>query len=110
MTLPAPTDMLTPASTQTVEIAQLERPGRLDAAAPAAARQLGYLPAHLAAGFGLGCPTGARPEARPPSRTRRAPSRWRYPDTPSQLQALWEPNGWTRMTQGAVMAFEPTTA
>ena len=31
---------------------------------------------------------------------------WRYPDTPPQLQALWEPNGWTRMTQGAVMAFE----
>ncbi len=31
---------------------------------------------------------------------------WRYPDTPAQLQALWEPGSWTRMTQGAVMAFE----
>ncbi len=31
---------------------------------------------------------------------------WRYADTPAQLQALWQPNLWTRMTQGAVMAFQ----
>jgi peptidoglycan hydrolase-like protein with peptidoglycan-binding domain len=31
---------------------------------------------------------------------------WRYADTPAQLQALWRPDLWTRMTQGAVMAFQ----
>jgi hypothetical protein len=31
---------------------------------------------------------------------------WRYSDTPQQLQDLWSPGGWTRMTQAAVMAFE----
>jgi hypothetical protein len=31
---------------------------------------------------------------------------WRYPDTPKQLQDLFRPNLWTRMTQGAVMAFQ----
>ncbi len=31
---------------------------------------------------------------------------WRYPNTPAQLQSLWNADTWTTMTQGAVMAFE----
>lgn len=31
---------------------------------------------------------------------------WRYPNTPSQLKALWTPGQWTVVMKGAVMKFE----
>lgn len=31
---------------------------------------------------------------------------WRYPGTPTSLQALWRPGAWNVVTQGAVMRFE----
>ncbi len=31
---------------------------------------------------------------------------WRYPNTPTSLQALWKPGQWNVVTEGAVMAFE----
>ena len=31
---------------------------------------------------------------------------WRYPNTPSELKALWQPHSYTELTKGAVMAFE----
>ncbi len=31
---------------------------------------------------------------------------WRYPNTPAELKSLWQPNGYTELTKGAVMAFE----
>ena len=31
---------------------------------------------------------------------------WRYPQTPTSLQALWKPGNWNVVTQGAVMRFE----
>jgi hypothetical protein len=31
---------------------------------------------------------------------------WRYPGTPTSLQALWKPGGWNVVTEGAVMRFE----
>jgi peptidoglycan hydrolase-like protein with peptidoglycan-binding domain len=31
---------------------------------------------------------------------------WRYANTPEQLKALWAPQDWTVVTEGAVMAFE----
>lgn len=31
---------------------------------------------------------------------------WRYPSMPSQLASLWSPDGYTVVTEGAVMAFE----
>jgi hypothetical protein len=31
---------------------------------------------------------------------------WRYPGTPTSLQALWKPGSWNVVTEGAVMRFE----
>jgi L,D-transpeptidase-like protein/putative peptidoglycan binding protein len=31
---------------------------------------------------------------------------WRYPNTPTSLQALWKPGQWNVVTEGAVMSFE----
>jgi peptidoglycan hydrolase-like protein with peptidoglycan-binding domain len=31
---------------------------------------------------------------------------WRYPNTPATLRSLWQPNSYTQLTKGAVMAFE----
>lgn len=31
---------------------------------------------------------------------------WAYPNTPAQLEALWQPDSYTELTKGAVMAFE----
>ena len=86
--------------------AHLERPGRLDAAAAPVARAARLPPAQLGAERARRSPT-------PPPRRRQAalnapPGKfsWRFGDTPPQLQALWEARNWTRMTQGAVMAFQ----
>jgi peptidoglycan hydrolase-like protein with peptidoglycan-binding domain len=67
--------------------------------------QLGYLPLQWhPAGSDVPATRLAQTEAAisPPSGT----YTWRYSDTPSQLRSLWRPDAWTRMTQGAVMAFE----
>ncbi|MFL5909683.1 MAG: hypothetical protein ACJ768_03815, partial [Gaiellaceae bacterium] len=33
---------------------------------------------------------------------------WRYPNTPSELQALWSEGDWNQITRGAVMMFQDT--
>jgi hypothetical protein len=67
--------------------------------------EAGYLPV-------MWQPSGA-PVARTPSAEAQAavepPSGsfgWRYPNTPHQLQAMWNPNVATAITKGAVMKFE----
>ena len=67
--------------------------------------ELGYLPlSWQAAGSPVANTTAAQEQAAidAPKGT----FAWRYPDTPSDLQGLWVAGEWTRMTQGAVMAFE----
>ena len=54
LTLPAPTDLLAPGKTETVRLAHLERAGRLDAPAAAAAERAWLPPAHLDAGLRAG--------------------------------------------------------
>ena len=65
--------------------------------------RLGYLPVrwHQAGGT----PTRAFEVAAAMSAPRGTFS-WRYPQTPSSLQALWKPGSWNVITQGAVMRFE----
>jgi hypothetical protein len=66
--------------------------------------RLGYLPVrwHEAAGTR---PNSASEVAAAMSAPRGTFS-WRYPQTPSSLQALWKPGSWNVITQGAVMRFE----
>ena len=67
--------------------------------------QLGYLPLEWhPTGGATAATTLAQTEAaiEPPTGS----FSWRYPNTPSQLRSLWRPDGWSRMTQGAVMSFE----
>ena len=69
--------------------------------------QLGYLPLTFtpASGSNSVAPTPAAEEAAivdPPKGT----FTWRYPNTPAQLRSLWQPDGYTELTKGAVMAFE----
>lgn len=69
--------------------------------------QLGYLPVTFSPSSGSGAvaSTPAAEEAaivNPPQGT----FSWRYPNTPDQLKSLWQPNGYTELTKGAVMAFE----
>src|SRR4029079_2757993 len=67
--------------------------------------ELGDLPLRLQPTCGRGAHNAAAEKAAalhaPPGQFS-----WRFGNTPPQLQALWEPRNWTRMTQGAVMAFQ----
>ncbi|MGH2860743.1 MAG: L,D-transpeptidase family protein [Solirubrobacteraceae bacterium] len=69
--------------------------------------QLGYLPLTFTPSSGSNdiAATPAAEEAaivNPPQGT----FNWAYPSTPPQLKALWQPNDYTELTKGAVMAFE----
>jgi len=67
---------------------------------------LGYLPVSFSyqAGRGVALTPQAQEDAalRPPAGT----FSWRYPNTPSNLQAMWQPGASGTVTRGAVMAFE----
>lgn len=66
--------------------------------------ELGYLPVTWTpdrSGTGTSLP-GWQSAYDPPAGT----FKWRYPDVPASLKALWSPVDWTVITQGAVMAFE----
>jgi hypothetical protein len=67
--------------------------------------QLGYLPVRWHPATSSVAPTPAaqlRAAINPPS----GQFSWIYPNTPSTLQGLWDPNHQTVVTQGALMAFE----
>jgi hypothetical protein len=103
--LPAPTEVLAAGRTQTLQTLSWSVPVGSIARLQQLLAELGYLPLdwHPAAGA-TAATTLAQTEAaiQPPGGT----FTWRYPNTPSQLRSLWRPDGWTRMTQGAVMSFE----
>jgi lipoprotein-anchoring transpeptidase ErfK/SrfK len=67
--------------------------------------QLGYLPLAWQPADGH-VPSTPEEEAAAAVHTPAGSFSWRYPDTPTSLRSLWKPGGWTRMMQGAVMAFE----
>jgi peptidoglycan hydrolase-like protein with peptidoglycan-binding domain len=62
---------------------------------------LGYLPVSWT-------PTGAQAPGPPSVAPQPGAFAWRYPNTPPQLQALWQPGTMNVVTTGAVMAFEST--
>lgn len=69
--------------------------------------QLGYLPVTFTPSSGSSdiAPTPAAEEAaivNPPQGT----FDWAYPNTPAELKSLWQPDSYTELTKGAVMAFE----
>jgi peptidoglycan hydrolase-like protein with peptidoglycan-binding domain len=73
--------------------------------------QLGYLPVTFSPSSGSSdiAPTPAAEEAaivNPPQGS----FNWRYPATPASLRSLWQPNSYTELTKGAVMAFEQDQA
>jgi lipoprotein-anchoring transpeptidase ErfK/SrfK len=103
--LPAPTDVLAAGRTQTLQRLSWDVPAGTTARLQQLLAELGYLPLVWHPQGGPAAPTRlAQTEAAidPPS----GHFTWRYPDTPSELQSMWEPDSWTRVTQGAVMAFE----
>jgi peptidoglycan hydrolase-like protein with peptidoglycan-binding domain len=66
---------------------------------------LGYLPVDFTASASAPAPTLPDEEAEaihPPAGT----FRWRWPNTPASLRAMWSPGSAGELTRGAVMAFE----
>jgi hypothetical protein len=59
--------------------------------------QLGYLPLRFV-------PTGIFHATS--SAVQRGSFAWRWPQVPQQLTAIWQPNAYTTITQGALMAFQ----
>jgi hypothetical protein len=105
VTLPSSTDVLSASSTETVKSLSWSVPVGSTLRLQQILSQLGYLPLTWTPASGS-VPDTALEQKQAAIHAPDGKFTWRYPDTPSQLQALWEPNGWTRMTQGAVMAFE----
>ncbi len=105
VTLPTRPDLLAPGHTQTVETLTWNVPIGSTLRLQQLLSELGYLPLSWTPASGpVGSTALAQKEA-----ALNAPKgsfTWRYSDTPSELQSLWRPGGWTSMTQGAVMAFE----
>jgi hypothetical protein len=105
VTLPAPTDILSTGTTKTSETLTWSVPVGSTLRLHQLLGELGYLPLSWQ-------PSGERvplTAAAQKAAALHAPPgtfSWRFRDTPSQLQALWHPRTWTRMTQGAVMAFQ----
>jgi hypothetical protein len=105
ITLPAPTDILSTGKTQTSETLTWSVPVGSTLRLHQLLSELGYLPLSWQ-------PTGDRvplTAAAQKAAALHAPPgtfSWRFSDTPAQLQGLWRARTWTRMTQGAVMAFQ----
>ncbi|HEX4520696.1 MAG TPA: L,D-transpeptidase family protein [Gaiellaceae bacterium] len=105
VTLPAATDVLSASSTQTVKSLTWSVPVGSTLRLQQLLSQLGYLPLTWTPASGS-VPDTALEQKQAALHAPAGKFTWRYPNTPAQLQSLWAPNGWTRMTQGAVMAFE----
>jgi hypothetical protein len=105
VTLPAATDILSPTKTQTSKSLRWSVPVGSTVRLHQLLAQLGYLPLSWQPKGAAVADTAAAQKAAalhaPPGTFS-----WRYANTPPQLQALWKPDTWTRMTQGAVMAFQ----
>jgi peptidoglycan hydrolase-like protein with peptidoglycan-binding domain len=105
LTLPARTDVLSSGKTETLKSLTWSIPVGSTLRLQQLLSQLGYLPlAWTPTGSTVANTALAQKQA-----ALNAPKgsfTWRYSNTPQQLQELWEPGQWTRMTQAAVMAFE----
>jgi hypothetical protein len=103
--LPASTDILSTSKTQTVDTLTWSVPVGSTLRLHQLLAELGYLPLAWEPKGAAVADTAAAQKAA----ALHAPDgtfSWRFGDTPPQLQALWKPTTWTRMTQGAVMAFQ----
>jgi peptidoglycan hydrolase-like protein with peptidoglycan-binding domain len=105
ITLPAPTDVLTTAKTQTLEKLTWSIPVGSTLRLQQLLSQLGYLPLSWQPS-GRPVPATAIAQKQAALHAPAGTFTWRYANTPAELKVLWRPNSWTRMTQGAVMAFE----
>ncbi len=105
LALPAPTDVIAKGRTQTLESLSWKVPVGSTLRLQQLLSDLGYLPLvwHPSPGDRL---ETASDQARAALQAPPGNFTWRYPNTPAELKALWRPGSWTRMTQGAVMAFE----
>jgi hypothetical protein len=103
--LPTRTDILSAGHTQTVTALTWSVPVGSTLRLHQILSQLGYLPL---AWEPQGSPVAPTALAEKQAALHAPPGTftWRYTDTPAQLKDLWRPNLWTRMTQGAVMAFQ----
>ena len=67
---------------------------------------LGYLPFHVDYAGGAGVPTNPAAQEAAAVTPPAAVLRWRYPNVPAGLRAIWAPGQAGTMTRGALMAFE----
>ncbi len=105
LTLPVPTDVVVGGRARTLSSLAWQVPAGSTLRLEQLLSELGYLPLAWKPAHGdVPRTSWAQAEAAvsPPDGS----FTWRYPNTPPSLQALWKPGGWTRMTQGAVMAFQ----
>jgi hypothetical protein len=105
VTLPTRTDVLSVGKTQTLGTITWSVPVGSTLRLHQLLSELGYLPLAWQAD---GAPVAATAAAQKAAALH-APAgtfSWRFTDTPEQLKQLWRPEVWTRMTQGAVMAFQ----
>jgi len=103
--LPATTDILSTGKTQTLDTLTWSVPVGSTLRLHQLLAELGYLPLSWQPS---GAPV-AKTAAAQKAAALHAPAgqfSWRFSNTPPQLQSLWKPRTWTRMTQGAVMAFQ----
>jgi len=103
--LPTSTDILSAGRTETVQSLSWSVPVGSTLRLHQILSQLGYLPLSWQPQDG---PVPATALAQKQAALHAPPGTftWRYSDTPAQLKAMWRPNDWTTMTQGAVMAFQ----
>jgi hypothetical protein len=105
VTLPAATDILSPGKTQTAATLTWGVPVGSTVRLHQLLAELGYLPLTWQP-KGAAVPDNAAAQKAAALHAPPGSFSWRFGDTPSELQALWKPTAWTRMTQGAVMAFQ----
>jgi len=103
--LPSPTDVIAGGQTQTLQSLSWRVPVGSTLRLQQLLSDLGYLPLvwHPAPGDRL---ETAADQAKAALQAPPGTFTWRYANTPAELRSLWKPGAWTRMTQGAVMAFE----
>jgi hypothetical protein len=103
--LPATTDILSTGKTQTVDTLTWSVPVGSTVRLHQLLAELGYLPLTWSP---KGAPVADTAAAQKAAALHAPPGTfsWRYSNTPSELQSLWKATTWTRMTQGAVMAFQ----
>jgi peptidoglycan hydrolase-like protein with peptidoglycan-binding domain len=105
VTLPTPVSIATGAQTRSTKTLSWAVPAGLTLRLQQLLAQLGYLPLSWEpVGSDVANTAAAQTTAafQPPA----GKFNWRFTNTPTALKALWVPQEWTVITEGAVMAFE----